>query len=512
MVLSAITSCAEKNMYPETGKDWDNITDFLDSEDEKQFTTYYKPYVGTVADPMPFYDVKDGNFKIPYLQDYRQNQEGTYHPFWCLETEDGASYVSMGEILPCGTIEEQDAALGTGCAVYDEADDLYYIYYTGNKYMPSASESGQVVMRAVSKDFSIWTKDLSFNIKGEDHGFSKSDFRDPCIFRDDDGRWHMVISTKKGGKGYLADYVSDDLDVWTHNGDFMPMVWDRFYECPDIFKMGDWWYLIYSDISDADRKVHYMKAATLDGLRSATVQEPPVWPDEKEGVLDSRAFYAAKTASDGEKRYIWGWCPVRDGEDNADVTSGWGGALVCHKLGQNADGTLFCTAPETIKSKYAENCPVRVMDGASWTESGESYTIGEGGYILFSRLARHNLLSFDIVAEPGDRFGFSFLRGGDSKSYYSLIVNPEDGNTRRKLNLEEAGGKGFLDGGDSYFFPNAADGVYHITVITDNSVCTVYINDVLNYTCRLYDLARNCWSIDSYAGEITVNNLEIHKY
>ena len=152
------------------------------------------------------------------------------------------------------------------------------------------------------------------------------------------------------------------------------------------------------------------------------------------------------------------------------------------------------------------------MDGASWTESGESYTIGEGGYILFSRLARHNLLSFDIVAEPGDRFGFSFLRGGDSKSYYSLIVNPEDGNTRRKLNLEETGGKGFLDGGDSYFFPNAADGVYHVTVITDNSVCTVYINDVLNYTCRLYDLARNCWSIDSYAGEITVNNLEIHKY
>lgn len=510
IALSSVAACAEKDLYPETGKDWDNITDFLDSDDEKQFTTYYKPYVGTVADPMPFYDEREGNFKILYLQDYQQNQEGTYHPFWCLETLDCASYASMGEVLPCGSIEEQDAALGTGCAVYDEASGLYHIYYTGNRYQPTATESAQVVMRATSRDFKTWTKDLAFSIKGVDNGYSRKDFRDPCVFRDDDGKWRMVVATVRGGTNVLADYISDDLSEWRHNGDFMTTVWNRFYECPDIFKMGDWWYLVYSDVYDQDRKVHYLKGRTLAGL--ADCGPAALWPDNKDGILDSRAWYAAKTASDGQSRYIWGWCPVREGEDNSAVKTGWGGALVCHKLGQNADGTLFCTAPETIKSKYAENCPVRVMDGASWTESGESYTIGEGGYILFSRLARHNLLSFDIVAEPGDRFGFSFLRGGDSKLYYSLIVNPEDGNTRRKLNLEETGGKGFLDGGDSYFFPNAADGVYHITVITDNSVCTVYINDVLNYTCRLYDLARNCWSIDSYAGEITVNNLEIHKY
>ena len=38
-----------------------------------------------------------------------------------------------------------------------------------------------------------------------------------------------------------------------------------------------------------------------------------------EGMLDSRAFYAGKTASDGTNRYIWGWCPTRAGNDNGNV-------------------------------------------------------------------------------------------------------------------------------------------------------------------------------------------------
>ena len=53
LALASLAACAEKDLYPETGKNWENITDFLDSEDDRQFLTYYKPYVGTVADPMP---------------------------------------------------------------------------------------------------------------------------------------------------------------------------------------------------------------------------------------------------------------------------------------------------------------------------------------------------------------------------------------------------------------------------------------------------------------------------
>ena len=57
-------------------------------------------------------------------------------------------------------------------------------------------------------------------------------------------KWHMLVATQQGSKGHLAEFTSPDLKNWTHAGTFMTMMWDRFYECPDVFKMGDWWYLV----------------------------------------------------------------------------------------------------------------------------------------------------------------------------------------------------------------------------------------------------------------------------
>lgn len=104
----------------------------------------------------------------------------------------------------------------------------------------------------------------------------------------------MIVSTKKDGIGVLAEYTSTDLKTWEHAGVFMPMHWgaDRFYECADVFKMGDWWYLVYSDQNAVSRKVCYFKGSTLDELKQMTAA--PTFPDNKEGVLDSRAFYAGK--------------------------------------------------------------------------------------------------------------------------------------------------------------------------------------------------------------------------
>ncbi len=99
------------------------------------------------------------------------------------------------------------------------------------------------------------------------------------------------------------------------------MMWDRFYECPDVFKMGNWWYLVYSDKSSFMRKVQYFKGRTLDELKASYCQRRLVF-----GLMTMKAswiavvFYAGKTASDGTpNRYIWGWCPTRKGKDNTEV-------------------------------------------------------------------------------------------------------------------------------------------------------------------------------------------------
>ncbi len=514
-----LCSCGSDEAVVEQ-KDWDNTTYFASSDEQIQ-ATFYKPYSGYVGDPMPFFDPVAKDFKVLYLQDYRPNPAGTYHPIWGVSTTDGVNYTSLGELIPCGGLKEQDAALGTGSTIYNEADHLYYTFYTGGKYQPTATDAAQAVMMATSADFKTWTKDRTFILRGGDYGYSNNDFRDPFVFKGDDGLYHMLIATTRNGKGTIADFTSPDLKSWTDAGTFMTMMWDRFYECPDVFKMGDWWYLVYSEKHAAIRRVQYFKGKTLDELKACTANDAGRWPDSHEGFLDSRGLYAGKTASDGTNRYLWGWCPTRAGEDNTAVGAypdepQWAGNLVAYKLVQHEDGTLTLGQPDALAGKYGQQQDVKLMGQSESGVSAQSgtYALTGDAYALFNRLGSHNRISFTVTtAGNTDKFGISLVRGSDSEKYYTMVVNPENDNTR-KVNFEEEGsaGKGFIAGIDGYNFSRPADNTYHVTIYTDNSVCVMYINDVCSYTNRIYGIARNCWSINNYGGSITVSDVQVSQY
>ncbi len=125
--------------------------------------------------------------------------EATYHPIFGVATKDGATYESLGELIPCGGRDEQDAAIGTGGTIYNPTDKLYYTFYTGNKFKPSSDQNAQVVMVATSPDFKTWTKNRTFYLKGDTYGYDKNDFRDPFLFQTEDGVYHMLIATWETG-------------------------------------------------------------------------------------------------------------------------------------------------------------------------------------------------------------------------------------------------------------------------------------------------------------------------
>lgn len=477
-----------------TDKDLANSEVYLDTDEGMSQHIYYKPYVGYVGDPMPFYDPVAGDFKIMYLQDYRPNQAVTYHPIWGVRTAAGASYESLGELIPCGTATELDAALGTGSTIYH--DGTYYTFYTAHSPNPATTGGiNEAVMLATSADFKTWHKKRELLISGGDT-YSHTDFRDPYVYKADDGSFHMLVSTRLNGKGVLAEYTSDNLLDWTSAGVFMTMMWDRFYECPDLFRMGDWWYLVYSEQHDAVRRVQYFKGRTLDELKACTAGDAGLWPDSKEGFLDSRGFYAGKTASDGTDRYIWGWCATRAGSDNTG-NADWAGNLVAHKLVQHADGTLSLAEVPAIARLLSQYD--RLAD----------FTLSDNQFKLLQRLGTENRITFTLTtSSPWDKFGVSFARGSDSEKYYSIVVNPESESVR-KINYEEEGGAGFVPNTDGYNFNTPADGVYNITIITDNSVMTMYINETVAYTTRIYGTARNCWSVNCYNGDVTVSDLTV---
>ncbi len=125
----------------------------------------------------------------------------------------------------------------------------------------------------------------------------------------------MLVTTRKEGKGALARYTSSDLINWSLIEPLMattsdnPAIYEiqtdsEILECPDIFRIGDKWYLVFSRINrDEHRKTFYRVADSPDG--------PWRRSEDASGhheTFDGLYLYAAKTAGDGTNRYLSGWC------------------------------------------------------------------------------------------------------------------------------------------------------------------------------------------------------------
>jgi len=516
MMLSALvlTACSDNNFGPDPEKDWQGTTTSFAAVDEDAFQTYYKPQVGTVGDPMPFYDPKAGDFKVMYLQEYTTNRPYRFHPYWALSTKDGSSYENLGEWLSIGDFDEQqDAILGTGCCQYNQADGLYYIYYTAES---GFSKYRQVVMRATSADQKTWTRDTEWTLRGVDYGFSGYDFRDPQIFTVD-GEYHMLVSTKplSGGDPCFAEFKSADMKNWEKVGQ-VKMIWDRMLECPDVFEMGGKWYIVYSETPSWSRKVKYNMADSWEALKQK-MNNGPQFVDFQEGNLDTRAFYAGKTASNGTDRYIWGWCPVDTHVASDQEEPSWSGSLVCHKVAQREDGTLYLTAVPSMAAKYSKAAVATVM--AEGTVNNANGDVCEQ-YTLYSRLGYHNHISLKVETENADdRFGLTFGRGTDSESWTRLwFNNPHwDGDKKHQRRVEYYTGNGisynFMSGGVGNFYPVPADNTWNIDIYTDNSILVMYVNGEGCYTARISNLQKNCWAVTTEAGKsVKVSNVKVMQY
>jgi beta-fructofuranosidase len=87
------------------------------------------------------------------------------------------------------------------------------------------------------------------------------------------------------------------------------------------------------------------------------------WLPPPVDTFDGRAFYAAKTtaggssASDSERRFLFGWNPTRQDETDAGAWQ-WGGNLIVHELWQQTNGTLAVREPESVTAAHDYPQPV----------------------------------------------------------------------------------------------------------------------------------------------------------
>lgn len=69
------------------------------------------------------------------------------------------------------------------------------------------------------------------------------------------------------------------------------------------------------------------------------------WITPKVDTFDGHAYYAAKSTSDGARRILFGWNPIKNHEKDEEFWQ-WGGTIIPHEIVQENDGTLWVKCPE----------------------------------------------------------------------------------------------------------------------------------------------------------------------
>lgn len=438
---------------------------------------FYQPADAVSGDYIPFYD--KGTFYLFYLKDWRNPEafgEGT--PWYLVTTKDFVHFEDRGEVLPRGTRDEQDLYVFTGSVC--RIGDRYHIYYTGhNPYYAERGLPQEAVMHAVSSDLLHWEKKPEDSFCAPADRYERNDWRDAFVYAAEDGSgYRMLLAARRttGGqryRGVTALCSSADGLHWKCEGDFYAP--NQFYthECPDLFRMGDWYYLLFSEFSH-ESVTRYRMSRTPDGPWL-------VPPDDR---LDTTAFYAAKTAGDGQKRFLFGWLATRAG-DSDDGQWQWGGCLVCHEVKQRPDGTLYTDLPETEKKAFR-------------TEMKEQhYSLSPQKECVFGSL--EDTCALHLLVQADKPFTLALAAQEDLSSGYFLRV---DMGREAVLDRWPRPFRGDRECGMSRPVRVSPTGFYEITVLLQGSAMTAYINHDVSLSARLYDRSRPYWGLRSEEGSI----------
>jgi beta-fructofuranosidase len=462
---------------------------------------FYKPNDAWSADFIPFYE--RGRYHLFYLLDWRDRAghgEGT--PWYQLSTNDLVHFDEHGCMLSRGAELEQDLYVFTGSVI--RAQGQYHIFYTGhNPYLREQGKPAQAVMHAVSHDLLTWQKLPEDTFFAPQDQYEPHDWRDPFVFWNDEAQeyWMLLAARLKHGpsrqRGCTALCASQDLKQWEVRDPLWAPGLYFTHECPDLFRIGDWWYLIFSEFSDA----------TLTRYRMSRSLTGP-WLAPTDDAFDGRAFYAAKTASNGQRRLLFGWNPTREGETDQGRWQ-WGGNLVVHEIVQLADGTLAIQAPPEVAAQFSAVLDLSIQpEIGDWQIEPGTLAVKAPDCFAWCRLGtmtetcRLNA-TFTPSAETA-AYGLTLRADQELDHYYQVRLEPR----RQRLVFDL-----WPRPGDQPMILERpcilqAGQPVHLQVFADGTVFEIYVNGTVALSTRGYDHSAGDWGVFVSQGKAVISNLQ----
>ena len=475
---------------------------------------FYKPKDGWVGDTIPF--AHDGKFYIYYLHDERKGNtqdEYGYRTSWnLLITEDGVNVKDCKVVLPVGEYDDADYACYTGSEIEGNDGNFHMFYTAQNNYNPKYHRDGkplQYVAHAISTDLINWEKLPELTFGADERIYEPFDWRDPFVFYNEEEKcFDMLLAARLRGAsekngGCVGLCRSYDLLHWEAKEPFYNPESYMTHECPDLFKLGNKWYLVYSTFSEKF-VTHYRMSDKLSGP----------WTSPIEDTFDGRAFYAAKTAQVGDKRMAFAWVPTKRGESDFGQYE-WGGNFIAHEINQTTDNKLTVKPAEGLINMFNKEF---VNEKLNKVEI-ENYE-GEKSYVIDGMKDTCMIEAVIEFSEGVRSFGIGLRQDSALANGYYLRFEPfynrivADMWPRRIRGVNQwyvDGDKPFMVELERPFdYKSLKDNKVHIRVVADGSIICLYVNDITALTMRAYNLNRTNWGFFVKDGSIRVS--DIHMY
>ncbi|GHV21077.1 glycosyl hydrolase [Clostridia bacterium] len=478
------------------------------SSDAEAYKLFFKTPNTISGDPMPFYNEQEKKFYLFYL---------SYIPATIADgvvvtkTTNFATFENVSAAINVGreTSDSWDYGIGTGSCIKNGG--LYSFFYTGF----SSNAYSQVVLKATSSDGKTWTKQPSMRVVAP-ADFKPSEFRDPCVYFDDTrNTFVMLVGSVRNNRAAIARFASDDLNDWqpiepivattSGNPQTFEIETDTWItECPDIFKMGDKWYLIFSRINgDIHRKTFYRVADNPNGPWKICRSE-----SGHHETFDGLYLYAGKTVSDGANRYLTGWASQGQYANNGELA--WGGMLVTHRLVQQPSGKLYPAIPDAIDAKFSKTVEYKNIkkEGNVSGENG-NFTVTNGKAVFNRNTTQSLKIEMKIDASQAIKnFGIAFGAYESQQDAFKLVFDTSSDNALGCPSMIL-----MQNGKDLNHTPLvvSADKIFNIKIVAEKAVAVLYVNGTMAFTNRMENMENNPWMIFSDNGTVKFENIRIYK-
>lgn len=300
-------------------------------------------------------------------------------------------------------------------------------------------------------------------------------YRDPSVWREDDGTWYMVHGAGIVGVGGAALlYRSPDLRSWEYlgplfAGDMMRQsaLWTgSMWECPQLFRLGGKHVLLVSVWHEEMLHHAVYMVGTFDGRRFAA---------EHERLLDAGVLYAPQTMEDDRgRRLLWGWLRESRGRQ-AMAGSSWNGVMsLPWELTLRDDSTLGVRPVQEVEVLRRDHLHLENL-------------VVDGGTERLIPAANSASLELTSVMDCGDavRFGLVVRRSLDGVEQTRIIYDPAGG--RLTVDRRQSSADMSVDR-TLHEAPLKLTGnePLRLRVFLDRSVIEVFANERIALTDRIY--------------------------